>query len=448
MKTKLNLGFITTVSGRWPRELPNQRLQTYGAWLEETFPQVNLIQFDSVVDSTERIEMAIDTLKKQDVDLVIMLYGAFTGDDVASALAERLRVPLILWAPHEPALNGGRLLANGMVALTMNSASLHRLGHVSYPIYGDKEESAVQSRVQSLISVYSVIKGMRHTLFGLFGYRPTAFYNSAFDEGLIRRTFGVRVEETDLKVVFDTMAAMDSAEVAADRALFRETFDLLDTLPDEHYENHSRLYLALKKLSREQGYDFSAIKCWPEMGNLHTTPCAVLGRLADDGVHIACEGDIDASLSMVAQNYLTGLPNFITDMIDLNEEENYLTFWHCGQAAPSLHAPQFACQVRNHPLAGQGTAFHTALKEGAVTVSRFCNIGGVYKLFLIRGTAIDTNPYTPGCMINVKVDTPVKEILYGMIEQGVPHHYSIVWDDVADEMAELAKVLGLEIIQF
>ena len=31
----LKVGFITTVSGRWPRELPIARNAEYGAWLRE-----------------------------------------------------------------------------------------------------------------------------------------------------------------------------------------------------------------------------------------------------------------------------------------------------------------------------------------------------------------------------------------------------------------------------
>ena len=45
-------------------------------------------------------------------------------------------------------------------------------------------------------------------------------------------------------------------------------------------------------------------------------------------------------------------------------------------------------EIRNHPLAGQGTAFYGALKPGKVTVARFCNIDGAYKLFLLRGEAV------------------------------------------------------------
>ena len=81
-----------------------------------------------------------------------------------------------------------------------------------------------------------------------------------------------------------------------------------------------------------------------------------------------------------------------------------MTFWHCGNAAPSLANPKYELLLRNHPLAGQGTAFWGALKPGKVTIARFCNIDGQYKLFLLKGEAVDMDRYTRGVMANVKIE--------------------------------------------
>ena len=446
MKKKLNVGFITTVSGRWPRELPIQRLAEYATWLETNLKDINLIKFETIIDSQDLIEEATETLKSKSVDVLIMLYGAFTGDDVSMYISEQLGVPIILWSPYEPQLGGGRLLANGLVALTMNAASLHRLDSKYYAIYGDKEDEKATKKLLDIIKAYNIVKKIKGTLIGLFGYRPTAFYNSTFDEGLIRKTFGIRMEETDLKVVFDRMESIELSKVTEDIDKIKKEFKLTD-LPDSHYTNHSKLFFTLKELVSELNYDFCTIKCWPEMGNLKTTPCAVLGRLADEEVHISCEGDIDATLAMIVENYITNEPTFITDLIDINEDKNYITFWHCGNAAPSLHNKKCDTVLGNHPLAGQGTAFKCPLKTGKVTIARFCNIRGVYKLFLLRGEAIETDMYTPGSIINIKTAQPVRAIIEGIIENGVPHHYSIVWEDIADEIIAVAKLLDIEIIE-
>ena len=78
----LKVGFITTVSGRWPRELPIARNAEYGAWLRENAGDAEIIGFDHVIDSPDRIKDAIKTLRAEGADIVIMVYGAFTGDDV------------------------------------------------------------------------------------------------------------------------------------------------------------------------------------------------------------------------------------------------------------------------------------------------------------------------------------------------------------------------------
>lgn len=403
--------------------------------------------YEKIAGTRERVNEAIDLFRASGVDAVIMLYGAFTGDDVPCALADALRVPLILWAPAEPPYEReSRLWANALCCMTMNAAALRRMGHRCSYVYGDYTDKEACKKLSRLVRALSVKAAFCGLQFGLLGYRPTAFYTCTFDEPLIRRTFGVRIEGTELKVVFDEMAALPFSEVQSDMKRLSGRFDP-SQLPEHHLENHARLYLALKKVMAAQGYDWATIKCWPEMGNLHTQPCGVLARLADEGINIGCEGDVDAGLAAIAQHHLTGLPTFITDMINFDETENLLTYWHCGNAALSLADTDDEVLLRNHPLVGQGTAFYGALREGPVTIARFCNIDGVYKLFLLRGQAVKTRRATKGVMVNVRVDTPVREVLDGIIKNGVPHHYSIVWSDVADELVTLAELLGLAVIE-
>ncbi len=447
MKKQCTVGFITTLSGRWPRELPEKRLAQYGAWLKKNLPDVRLVQYEQVAVNAANVEEAISLFRSAGVDVVIQLHGAFTGDDVCCAIADELRVPLILWGPYEPPFDrDARLFANALVSITMNAAALRRNGHICHYLYGDKEDARVQEKLLRLIRAFGVVRGLRGALLGMFGYRPTAFYNCAFDESLIRRTFGVRMEETGLKVVFDRMEQLPLHEVEADMQKISRAYDP-SALPDQHLANHSKLYLAIKQVIAEQGYDFTTLKCWPEMGNLKTTPCAVIGRLADEGVHIICEGDVDAALTLMVQNYLTGQPGFIADMINMDETENTLTYWHCGQAPFSLLDESDGVSINNHPLAGQGTAIYGSLRQGPVTVARFCNIGGVYKLFLVRGEAVSTHRNTKGAMVNVKVAPPVRSILDQIIGEGVPHHYSLVWRDVADDMIAVAGLLGIEVLE-
>ncbi len=446
-KEKLNVGYITTVSGRWPRELPNERRPKYEKWLKERYKAYNFVCLDRVVEDSASLELACDKFASEKVDIIIFLYGAFSGDDFACGLWDSLHKPIIFWALQEPLVHGTRLLANALVAATMNSASVKRLGGTTYFLFGNEDEEPVYTKLDSLLSAYSLKKQMAGVNFGLFGYRPTAFYNSAFDEGLIRRTFGIKMEETELKVIFDRMAQYSDAEVKEE--ISRITTPVVD-MPPGHLENHARLYMALKEVYDEAGYDYATIKCWPEMGDEknRAVPCAVLGRLADDGRYIGCEGDVEAALAYAAENLLTGLPCFVSDLININEKENYLTFWHCGNASPSLmDKAQYSPCLSDHPLKNNGTAFRCVLKKGDVTFARFCDIGGKFVLFVGSGIAVDTDLYTPGCMVNVKMEKSVRSIIETAVERGVAHHYALVWSSVKDKLISYAKLLGLEVIE-
>ena len=185
---QLTIGFITTCSGRWPREIPEQRNKEYGDWLEAQMPESKVVRAPELGSGSESVEAAVKEFKRQEVDVIVLVYGAFTGDDVASYLAEMLQKPIILWAPYEvPFEREDRLYSNALCSMTMNAAALRRLGVSCHTVYGSREEDRAAEKVINLLRAYGAVKSLKHTTLGLLGYRPTAFYNCAFDEGLIRR---------------------------------------------------------------------------------------------------------------------------------------------------------------------------------------------------------------------------------------------------------------------
>jgi L-fucose isomerase-like protein len=443
---RLNVGIITTVSGRWPLELPTARDEEYSAWLMKSYPDIHVVKSPKIAVNKNDVATITEYFKKETVDLVVQVIGAFTGDDVATYLGEELKVPIVIWAPHEPPFDGGRLMANALVSATMNTAALYRLGLKYHFIYGDCTDSRIQAEITKLIKVYGALKKLKRTYLGLLGYRPTGFYSSTFDETLIRQKFGIKMEEFDLKVILDKAEQMDASKVEADIAKVR-ALGQVQGIPDSYLENHSRLTLAIKELITEQDFNALCIKCWPELGNLHFTPCGMIARLADEDFLIGCESDVDATLTMLIQKYLSGKTPFMSDLITIDETENSASFWHCGQAATKLKSPDSDLIVSNHPLAGQGVAFYGTLKPGKVTVARMSKINNEFKLFLVKGEAIPTQYVTKGVMVKVVLEEPVDRVLHRIAEEGVPHHYSLIWDDVAEEMKSLAGVLGIQVIE-
>ncbi|MCK5172823.1 MAG: fucose isomerase, partial [Planctomycetes bacterium] len=235
-------------------------------------------------------------------------------------------------------------------------------------------------------------------------------------------------------------------EIEKDMKAFRESIKIND-LPDEYLRNHSKLTLAMKRVIADQGFDAVSLRCWPEMGQMKFTPCAMLSRLADEGIIIGCEADVNATISMLIGHSFSGKIPFMCDLIDIDEQENTALFWHCGQAARELHDDSDNTCVCDHSMAGQGVVIEGTLKPGKVTVSLVVQIGDEYKMFLASGEAVPTKKVIKGVMVNVKMNYPVRDMLYRIAEEGIPHHYSIVWADIADDLKALASHLGIETIE-
>lgn len=101
MEKQLNVGFLTTYSGRWPQEVPNQRNREYGDWLEQNLPKLHIVRADVLGCGKAETASIVKQFKEAEVDVIVMVYGAFTGDDISTYLSEMLQVPIVLWAPYE-----------------------------------------------------------------------------------------------------------------------------------------------------------------------------------------------------------------------------------------------------------------------------------------------------------------------------------------------------------
>lgn len=305
-------------------------------------------------------------------------------------------------------------------------------------LFGSENEEKALKILSTYLKVYHVVKRLKHTFLGLIGYRPTAFYSSTFDETLIRKTFGIFMEEQDLVALTTIAEEIDSTLIEQDVKQLAGSVDMVD-VPEGYLENHSRTWHALRKLIDQFGFNALALKCWPEMGNMKMTPCAVISRFADEKFIIGCESDVNTTISLLVEQFFTDDLVFMSDLIKVDTEKNSVLLWHCGQASTKLHGSSCPRELKNHSLAGEGVALEGTLKPGRVTVCLFTDVAGKYRLFLATGEALPTEKTVRGVTSEIKLDSPVLDTVYKIGEEGIPHHYAIVWRDIADELRAMAE---------
>ena len=68
-------------------------------------------------------------------------------------------------------------------------------------------------------------------------------------------------------------------------------------------------------------------------------------------------------------------------------------------------------------------------------------------LVLMRGEALDRDRLTRGSMVQVKMTALVRETAQRLIDEQIPHHYVLVWDDIYDALKQTAALMDIPLIE-
>ena len=296
----------------------------------------------------------------------------------------------------------------------------------------------VQLKVQKVIED---LKGLR---IGVIGEHPPGFFFSGTDEEALHKQLGVTVKNFDLNKAFEECVKLprEKWEGAIERAE-QQVIGL--NRNEETVQRFAQFTTYVQEKIDEADVSALAIRCWPDFFNeLGAAACSTLSQFTEDGVVSSCESDIHGSVSMFILQQLTGSAPYLGDMVHVNEASNSVVFWHCGAGAYSLAHPDQGAKAGVHPNRKLGFTMEFGLKPGRVTMFRVGYTPEGYRLLVMRGNALDTPQRFNGTSVEVELETEINDTLYGLMEEGFEPHYAIVYDDVADELVELGKQLGLK----
>ena len=211
------------------------------------------------------------------------------------------------------------------------------------------------------------------------------------------------------------------------------------------------MYKAYSEYVRENGIDALASRCWPDYFTEYGTPvCAVLSMLNDDGTAAACEADVYGALSMWTGMKLSSSPVFFGDPVSLNEEENTLTFRHCGTAACTLARKDTGAVVGVHPNRKIGPALDFGCE--AFPEATVFRIGrepdGSYRFFILEGEALDKPKQFTGTSIVIKTTAPVREAVENSVLDGFEPHFAVMKGHHAETLKALAKMFGFKVFVY
>jgi L-fucose isomerase-like protein len=200
---------------------------------------------------------------------------------------------------------------------------------------------------------------------------------------------------------------------------------------------------ALRATVAELGLSAVSIGCYPHlMGKV----CLAASLLGEEGVPVACEGDVNAALGMLMLTRLTGQPVHNTDLLDPVPAENAVVFSHCGSGGFSLAESPAQITLGPVRLMERGLCCLFPARPGPVTLLNIVPSLGGYRMAVLHGEAIPTDMVFPGNPLRVRFKEDYRALLTWIAGQGLGHHWMAAYGDLRRPLTDLAGMVGCECI--
>jgi L-fucose isomerase-like protein len=400
--------------------------------------------------------LSIDALKAYleplSPDLIVFQNLTFANAAYMSEVLKRFDCPVVLWALREPVIDGGRLRLNSLTGAYSAANTLRAFNDRPFLyVFGTPEEPRVAEELNAAIRAAFVRHALRDLKVAAIGHTPQGFgFGRALDTEMMN-TFGAELVSIEARELIDRAKGYTDAECAPYLEKTACATCGLDCTPEKNRLDHARLYKAYSEWIAENGVGALASRCWPDFFTAFGTPvCTVLSMLNDDGVASACEADIYGALSMWIGMQLSGSPVFFGDPVSLDENENTITYWHCGAAACSLARKDTGAVVGVHPNRKIGPAmdFGCEAFEDATVFRIGREPDGSFRFFLTEGEALDKPKQFIGTSIVIKTDSPSREIVEDSVQDGFEPHFAVIKGRHAKTLEALAAFCGFPVYRY
>jgi L-fucose isomerase-like protein len=367
------------------------------------------------------------------VHAICVISASWFEDYLVLDMLEECDVPIIVRGL--PGMETGSLCGTQQLGFM-----LRQLCKSYIVIYDGLNSESALKQVMEYSSASMVRYRLRRSRIGYLGHRVEGMTETTVHELALKKIFGPRVVSIDTSVFLENVSSL-----IPDAEKWIEIKNQVGKVisKDEDCLESMNVYATLKSVIEEKMLDAVAIGCYPHlMGKV----CLSASLLGEEGIPIACEGDVNGALGMMILSWLTSEPVHNTDLLNPIPEDNAIVFSHCGSGGFSLAKSRDEITLAPVRLMDRGLCCLFTAKPGDVTLLNIIPTIDSYKIAVLEGVALETDMVFPGNPLKVQFKSDYRNILSWIIDEGLGHHWMAVYGLHKDEIDDLASMVGCEMI--
>jgi len=402
-----------------------------------------ILEQNTIVNEADAVQAA-RRFREAGVDLTVLIHATWTRDSIPYLFMQGTGNPIFLWAVPYPETYS--------LAAVQHFAGILRNRGIGFKYaYGLSSEA-----IDTVVKYARVVKLVNRKIpyhIGLIVPRPTwrAFgpqdmTGGEWDLSELLHTCIVHIEMEEFQ------KTVGKVEISRQKVVVKEMKEG-GRLPEAHVMEEERLlraaaeYLAIKELRERYQLDAVTVATYPYMWGIVNLAAS---WLADEGFVVETEGDLVRTILMCLIGQLAVSPAALAELAKFDSEANVLYLGHAGSAAVSLaesleavklvKAGSLGCFVQ-FPLKRMPEVTVVNLWQGAKNYSLFTGLAAS------RGMSLkEWEDMGGGFLAKLDPKWSVESMLDFFIAKGMEHHFVLAEGDLREELADLADLLGIEIL--
>ena len=329
------------------------------------------------------------------------------------------------------------LLADGMqnsLAAAMEISSwLRSRGMKNEILHG--ELNSIIKRIFVLASNFKAQHDLSNNRIGVIGTPSNWLIASHVDYLLAKHRWGVNYIDIPLERVYDYYDQISEDEVGELAAFLAEKALACREGSPEDMLKATRLYVALKRIAKEEHLQALTLSCFRLINHTGTTGCLALALLNDEGILAGCEGDLQSIFTLLAAQAVTHKTGFMANpsMIQTNNRELILA--HCTIGLKQTE--QYI--LRSHFETDSGIAIQGILPTGEITLLK-CGGECLDEYYLSTGTLIENTNYLNMCrtQVRIRLNSPTNYFL----QNPLGNHHILLQGNYETQLQEFMQANG------
>lgn len=350
---------------------------------------LELVEHDLIIASKEESKECFSKFKKMDdIDAIILFSGTWVW---AAHMIGALRdfsltgKGILFWT--NPGSQGWRPVGG----LVMHGA-LKEVGIKHRFVYGSYDDPKEIERVVSYCRASHEKNILNMSTIGAFGGRGMGQTCGVADPSQWMRTFGIDIDTRDTTDLLNAARSIPDSEVTAARNNIQKYF--ADKIPDDETSERSiRLYLAIKKLVKQEEWDFYTIQSFPGLGDEYSATCFAQSMMLNDGIGTSTLSDFNTAMTVKLLTDLSSEPVYYGDLQHFDKSNNEIKIIGDGACPPSLAGKVGPAGFAEHGIPTEGEAGGLSVKltckPGEGVLARFGRNNGEFEMAIARCTIFE-----------------------------------------------------------